>query len=427
MESDDIRGDNVFMSARNEFGRLGLMMIGLGVAVGLIFPPFMILLGVPEDIALRPMVFGATIACGIALGAFNILLARFQIGRRLTSLKDAMQDLVDERTVNEIPCALNDDVFGDIARAIAVFRDHAQQKRDLERRQIEETLRIDEGKAEERASLAYDFEAGVKGAMSGAQNDTQSLQKAARAMGESAESSLSQAQSAIELSDAATQGVDAVAQAAESMAKSVRELSSRMRRSSEMSQQAVERVSQADAMVADLGEATARIENVAGLIIDIADQTNMLALNATIEAARAGDAGKGFAVVAGEVKNLANQTAKATDEITAHINNIRDAGTRARTAMVAVSAAIEEINTIAGEVTQAADEQNETISDISVNARETSDATSQSLIYIRDVGDAIEQTGFAAHEMLATVDDLARQMGVLTEKADGFVENVRKG
>lgn len=415
------------MSGRNEFGRLGLMMVGLGVLVGLIFPPFMLILGVPEEIAIRPLVFGATIACGIALGAFNIMLARVQIGRRVTAMKNAMEDLADDRTVDQIPCAHNTDVFGDMSRAISIFREHAEEKRAFEHRQVEEAQRLEEEKAEEREALAYDFEAGVKGAMEGAQKDTHSLQEAARAMGESAESSLAQAHSAIELSDAATQGVGAVAQAAESMAENVRELSARMRRSNEMSNEAVDRVAQADAMVAELGEATQRIENVAELIIDIADQTNMLALNATIEAARAGEAGKGFAVVAGEVKNLANQTANATDEITAHINNIRGAGERARNAMVEVSKAIEEINTIAGEVTRAADEQNSSIAEISVNARETSDATGQSLSYIREVGDAIEQTGFAAHEMLATVDDLARQMGTLAERADTFALNVRKG
>ncbi|MFC1673983.1 methyl-accepting chemotaxis protein, partial [Pseudomonadota bacterium] len=285
----------------------------------------------------------------------------------------------------------------------------------------------EEEKAEERESLAFDFEAVVKSAMDAAQKDTHALQDAARAMGESAESSLGKAQSAIELSEAAANGVGAVAQAAEHMAETVQELSSQMRRSNTMSQDAVERVSQADALVGELGEATQRIESVAGLIIDIADQTNMLALNATIEAARAGDAGKGFAVVAGEVKNLANQTAKATDEITAHIDNIRTAGDRARTAMVTVTEAINEMNTIAGEVTQAADEQNNTITEISTNARETADATGQSVTFIREVGDAIEETGFAAHEMLATVDDLARQMGKLAERADTFATKVREG
>jgi len=127
------------------------------------------------------------------------------------------------------------------------------------------------------------------------------------------------------------------------------------------------------------------------------------------------------------VKNLANETAKATDQITSHIDNIRGAGKRARSAMVEVGKAIEEINTIAGDVTRAADGQNNSITEISINARETADATNQSLTYIRDVGDAIEQTGFAAHEMLATVDDLARQMSALAEKADTFVSNVRKG
>lgn len=415
------------MNGRNEFRRLGLMMMSLGVMVGLIFPPFMLVLGVEETVALRPVVFAATIACGLALGLFNIWLARLIIGRRIATMKDVMEDLAEDRPIGAIPCAHNIDVFGDMSRAISVFREHAQEKRAVEHRQVEDAQRLNQEKRKERDALANDFEASVKGAMEGAQKDTRSLQDAARAMGESAQSSLEQAHSAIELSDAATQGVGAVAMAAESMADNVRELSARMRRSSNMSQEAVERVSQADAMVADLGEATARIENVAELIIDIADQTNMLALNATIEAARAGDAGKGFAVVAGEVKNLANQTAKATDEITAHISNIRGAGERARAAMVEVSKAIAEINTIAGEVTQAADEQNDSISEISVNARETSDATRQSLSYIREVGDAIEQTGFAAHEMLATVDDLARQMGSLAERADSFAANVRKG
>ncbi|MBL4613630.1 MAG: hypothetical protein JKY27_01985 [Magnetovibrio sp.] len=415
------------MNGRNEFGRLGLMMVSLGVVVGGIFPPFMLMLGVPQNIALQPTVFMATIACGIALAALNFGLARRLIGRRVVAMKDAMQDLAEERAVAEIPCAENADVFGDMARAISVFREHADDKRRFEHTQVEDAQRLDAQKTQDREALAFDFEAGVKGAMDGARTDTQSLQDAARAMGESAESSLAQAHSAIELSDAATQGVGAVAMAAEVMATNVRELSANMRRSNAMSQEAVERVSQADALVGELGEATKRIEDVAQLIIDIADQTNMLALNATIEAARAGDAGKGFAVVASEVKNLATQTAKATDEITSHIDNIRGASERARAAMVDVSKSIEEINTIAGEVTRAADEQNDSIAEISVNARETSDATGQSLSYIREVGDAIEQTGFAAHEMLATVDDLARQMGTLAQRADTFAENVRKG
>ena len=415
------------MSGRNEFGRLGLMMLGLGVLVGLVFPPFMLILGVAEEVALRPVVFVATVLCGLALGGMNVWLARLQIGQRVTAMKNAMQALAEDQDVADIPCAENTDVFGEMARAIAQFRDHVQDARSVLQHKADEEHRLVEQKAEERKTLASEFEAGVQGAMEGAQGDTQALQEAARAMGESAEASLSQAQSAIELSDAATQGVNAVAKAAESMAETVRDLSTRMRRSSNMSQEAVEKANQAGELVTELGEATSRIESVAELIIDIADQTNMLALNATIEAARAGDAGKGFAVVAGEVKNLANQTAKATDEITAHITNIRNAGDHARTAMAAVREAIEEINTIAGDVTRAADEQNDTIAEISVNARETSDATGQSLSYIRQVGEAVEQTGFAAHEMLATVDDLARQMKTLSEKADTFVESVRRG
>jgi len=403
------------------------MMVGLGVLIGLIFPFFMTVLGVDGEIALRPVVFAATIVCGILLGGFNIALARVQIRRRVRVLKDTFEDLAAERPVDHIPYTDDTDVFGDMARVMVLYREHVQEKRALEERHHQNQQRVEAEKASEREDLAYDFEAGVKGAMDGALRDTQSLQDAARAMGETAEASLGKAHSAIELSDAANQGVEAVASAAENLSETVRELSTRMRRSSDMSQEAVTRASQAETLVGELGEATARIEDVAQLIIDIADQTNMLALNATIEAARAGDAGKGFAVVAGEVKNLATQTAKATDEITAHITSIRGAGERARDAMVDVTKAIDEINTISGEVTRAADAQNASISEISVNARETSAATSQSVDYIREVGDAIEQTGFATHEMLATVDDLARQMNKLGERADHFVATVRQG
>ena len=415
------------MGGRNEFRKLGQWMIATGVMVGLVFPPFMLILGVPGDIAMRPMVFAATIACGIALGAFNIFLARIVVGRRITAMKNVMTDLLDDRAVDDIPCVENADVFGEMARAIGVFSAHIGEKRELEVRRAEELSLAEEKKAEEREALAFDFEAVVKGAMEGAQKDTHALQDAARAMGESAESSMEQAMSAIELSEAAAGGVGAVAHAAEAMAQTVRELSERMRRSNAMSEDAVERVRQTDALMDELGKATEGIESVAGLIIDIADQTNMLALNATIEAARAGDAGKGFAVVAGEVKNLANQTAKATDEITAHISNIRDAGQRARGAMEKVSQAMGEMNVIAGEVTRTADEQNASIADISANARDTADATGQSVSLIRQVGDAIEQTGFAAHEMLATVDDLARQMSKLEERSDTFATKVREG
>lgn len=415
------------MGGHNEFRKLGQWMVATGILVGLVFPPFMLILGVPADIAMRPLVFAATVACGVALGAVNIILAQIVVGRRISAMKDVMTDLADEREARQIPCVDNTDAFGEMARAIGVFSRHVQERRALEARRADEARAVEEEKIEEREALAFDFEAVVKGAMQGAHKDTHALQNAARAMGESAESSMSQAMTAIELSEAASGGVGAVARAAEAMADTVRELSERMRRSNAMSEDAVERVKETDALVAELGRATEGIQNVAELIIDIADQTNMLALNATIEAARAGDAGKGFAVVAGEVKNLANQTAKATDEITRHIDNIRTAGQHARTAMEKVSAAIGEMNVIAGEVTRAADAQNASIADISANARDTADATGQSVELIRKVGDAIEKTGFAAHEMLATVDDLARQMGQLQDRSDAFATKVRQG
>ena len=415
------------MTGRNVFSRLGALMVALGVLVGLLFPLVITALGVPQDAALRAPVFALAAICGVGLGLVNLALVRVLVRRPVQMLTGAAQNLADGRVQPQMPLVENTGIFGELARALAALGERAAEQAHVDQSQDVAANGAERQKVEERETLASEFEAGVKTAMAGTQKDTQSLQDAARAMGESAESSLEKAHAAIELSEAAAQGVGAVAAAAETMSQNVRELNAQMQLSNTKSQEAVDRVGQAEAMVGELGRATGKIESVAELIIDIADQTNMLALNATIEAARAGEAGKGFAVVAGEVKNLANQTAKATDEITANITEIRAAGERARNAMVEVSKAIAEISTIAGEVTQAADEQNASIADISVNARETSDATGQSVAYIREVGDAIEETGFAAHEMLATVDDLARQIGKLAESADVFVKRVREG
>jgi methyl-accepting chemotaxis protein len=415
------------MGGRNEFRKLGLLMVITGALVGLVFPLVLLILGVPSDWALSPLMFVVTVGCGVALGALNITLARAVVGRRVTQMKGVLTDLADERDVDDVPCAANGDVFGDMARAIEVLSQHARDKRQMQARREDDLRALEKTKAAERDALAVDFDAVVRGVMQGAQNDSHDLQNAARIMGESAEQSLNQTLTAIQLSKSAAEGVGAVAHAAEAMAETVEALSERMRRSNTMSDDAVTRVHEADAMMDELGHATEGIEGVADLIIDIAEQTNMLALNATIEAARAGEAGKGFSVVAGEVKNLAHQTATATDQITTHIGNIRDAGGRARVAMEKVSEAISQMNAIAGEATKTADAQNATIAEISANARDTADATGKSVALFSEVGDGLEKTGLATHEMLATVDDLARQMNTLQERADAFVTKVREG
>lgn len=409
------------MSGRDEFGRLGLILVGLGLGAGALFPTFLIILGMDTSVVLSGRFIGSAMAVGLVAGLLSTVVVR----KRMSSRLDDVNHIVEDVAAGIEPSSSltdNQDAFGDLARAIVSLE---QQLKAL---QVEVSDHIEEqpDDSEDRNALLQNFELGVQGTMADVQKDTQSIQDAARAMGESAESSLGQAHSAIELSDAAAQGVAAVAQSAETMSQNVQQLVERMHRSNNMSQEAVDRVNQADTLVGELGEATSKIENVAELIIDIADQTNMLALNATIEAARAGDAGKGFAVVAGEVKSLATQTAKATDEISAHIGSIRKASERARTAMEDVIKAIGAISDISSEVTKAADDQRDSVTEISVNARETADATGQSLSYIREVGDAIEETGFAAHEMLATVDDLARQLGRLSEQSDTFVEQIRK-
>ena len=271
------------MNGRNEFSRLGLMLGAIGFGAGALFPTLLIMMGLDTSVILSGPFIGAAIAVGILAS----LAATFLVRKRISMPLDDLNHMVDDVAAGLAPSSAlseNQDAFGTLARALV---DLEQQLKTLQEEAAAETEgepNLDEG--EDHNTLLENFELGVQGTMSDVQKDTQSIQDAARAMGESAESSLGQAHSAIELSDAAAQGVAAVAQSAETMSNNVQQLVERMHRSNNMSQEAVDRVNQADTLVGELGEATSKIENVAELIIDIADQTNMLALNATIEAAR---------------------------------------------------------------------------------------------------------------------------------------------
>ena len=219
--------------------------------------------------------------------------------------------------------------------------------------------------------------------------------------------------------------MQAVAAAAEELSASIGEISRQVSQSSEITGQAVVDARRTDAIVRALAEGAERIGHVVGLIISIAGQTNLLALNATIEAARAGDAGKGFAVVASEVKSLAQQTAKATEEIGTQVGQIQSATKEAVEAIRVITGTIEEVSSIAVSIAAAVEEQGAATAEIARSVQQTAQSARDVTVNIGDVSQAATNTGTAADQVLDAATDLSRQAERLTSEVDGFITEVR--
>ncbi|MBT3990967.1 MAG: methyl-accepting chemotaxis protein [Rhodospirillaceae bacterium] len=250
----------------------------------------------------------------------------------------------------------------------------------------------------QQVQLADNFELNVKSVVETVAGSSTELQATAETMAAAAQEASSQSM--------------AVASATEELSKSIDEIASQVARSTQISSEAVTEAQNSNEQVQSLAEASQKIGDVVNLINDIASQTNLLALNATIEAARAGDAGKGFAVVASEVKNLANQTAKATDEIAAQISGIQGATQSAVTSIEGITKTINEVNEIATAIAGAVEEQSAATGEVSSN--------------IDGVTKASSETGQSASEVLDAARELSQQSESLGAQVDGFLGEVRE-
>jgi methyl-accepting chemotaxis protein len=250
---------------------------------------------------------------------------------------------------------------------------------------------------------------------------SEELQSTAQSMAATAEETSRQSQSVAAAAEQATSNVQTVAAAAEEMAKSIEEIGRQVTQSATIAGRAVEEAERTNGSVAGLAEAAQKIGEVVELISDIASQTNLLALNATIEAARAGDAGKGFAVVASEVKSLANQTAKATEEIAAQIAGMQDATKGTVTAIKGISSTIGEISEIAAAIASAVEQQSAATQEISRNVQEAATGTQDVSANIASVNQAASETGKSAGDVLTAAQELSRQGDRLREEIDRFL------
>jgi methyl-accepting chemotaxis protein len=276
-----------------------------------------------------------------------------------------------------------------------------------------------------QAQLADQFEREMGGVVDAVAAAAGQMQQSAHALTSSAVTSGREADAVADVSGRAGADVQAVAASAEELAASVAEITRQVAEGAEVARSAADEARATDGTVQGLAQAAARIGDVVRLISDIAGQTNLLALNATIEAARAGDAGKGFAVVASEVKNLAAQTAKATEEIAGQIGGIQGSTSEAVAALQSITATIERMNEVTTAIAAAVEQQGAATREIARSAALVAEGTGAVARRIEDVRIASGETGRSAGEVLTAANGMAQQAGLLREKSADFLQQVR--
>jgi methyl-accepting chemotaxis protein len=367
---------------------------------------------------------------GIALAGMGVvcLVSLFAmmrgVSRPILAMAGAMRRLADHDLTVTIPGLGRGGEIGAMAEAVGVFKtgmieaDALAAAKEAENAQkAERAARLD--------ALVRAFEAKVGslvGVMSSASTE---LEATARAMSEGAGTTDRQAGAVAGAAEEASAGVQTVAAAAEELTASIGEISRQVAQSAGITGQAVAEARRTDTVVRALAEGAQRIGQVVDLITNIAGQTNLLALNATIEAARAGDAGKGFAVVASEVKNLAQQTARATEEIGTQIGQIQSATREAVGAIEGITQTIGQVSAIATAIAAAVEEQGAATREIARNVGQTATSTQAVTVNIAGVSQAASGTGAAAEQVLGAAAALAEQAGHLSTEVDRFVSGVR--
>jgi len=342
----------------------------------------------------------------------------------LDSMTDAMSTLATGNLSVDIPAQGRGDEIGRMAAAMQVFKENAKRAEQLaaeQRKEAEAKTR----RAEVLERHAHDFDRNVNAALKAVAAATGQMQGSATTLSTTAEETSRQAGVVSAASEEATNSVQTVAAATEELSSSIAEISRQVSQSAQIANQAVSEAQRTDGQVRSLAEAAEKIGEVVRLISDIANQTNLLALNATIEAARAGEAGKGFAVVASEVKNLATQTAKATEEIGAQIGAIQEATTSSVAAIQGISGIIAQINDVATSIASAVEEQGAATQEISRNIQQAAVGTQEVSTNISGVTHAAGHTGSAATQMLDATKELAHQSDTLRDEVVRFLEQVR--
>ncbi|MDK9719759.1 MAG: methyl-accepting chemotaxis protein [Rhodospirillales bacterium] len=363
-----------------------------------------------------------SMAGGIGLMVFLGVLIANSIYRPIKGMNQVMQSLAVGDVSVEVSGQERHDEIGGFARSVQVFKQNAVEKIRLEKEAVQARLHAEESHRAERATLANKFEQNVGQVVDHVSSASGELERTAQKMSALAGQVAAQASSVAAASEQAAANVQTVATAASELSNSVQEIGQQVTQSADVAKSAVAEAAQTDSIVRGLANAASRIGEVVKLINDIASQTNLLALNATIEAARAGEAGKGFAVVANEVKSLANQTAKATDEIAQQITSVQTETERAVGAIRSVSDTIGHINEISSAIAAAVEEQTAATREITRNVEEAARGTQEVSSNISGVMSASTETGDAASSVLDAARSLSGQAHRLRDTVSSFLK-----
>ncbi len=377
------------------------------------------------DISLLTTIEWFLLAIGLAIAIAITYLTARAIVNPIKSMTEGMAKLAGGDLTVEVPARGRTDEIGEMAEAVQVFKDNGIKMEEMKKEQEEAERRAEEDKRKAMNDLADNFEGSVKGVVDTVASASTEMQSTAQGLSATAEETSRQATAAAAGVEQASTNVETVASAAEELSASVEEISRQVAKASEISQQAVETTERTTATVQTLAEGAKKIGDVVELITGIAEQTNLLALNATIEAARAGEAGKGFAVVASEVKSLANQTAKATEEIAAQIGGMQTVTDETVKAIEEVREVIGKMGEIATAIASAVEEQGAATQEIARNAQEAAKGTTEVSSNVSGVTEAAAETGTASTQMLDAAGGLSEQAELLRSEVDKFLDEVR--